>query len=126
MLLKSIDHFVITTSNLQECLHFYVEILGMEHIEFAEGRHMLRFGNEKINIHNYPGEFSPYAKNATFGAQDFCLIAEGNIHEIKQMIEEKKWPIEVGVVQQEGARGVMDSIYMFDPDGNLVEIAVYR
>ena len=33
MKIKNIDHFVITTVDLQACLDFYVSALGMEHCE---------------------------------------------------------------------------------------------
>ena len=72
------------------------------------------------------GEFTPYAKNAAVGCQDFCLTADGDINEIKETLEKKGCEIIEGVVEQAGAVGNMDSIYMYDPDGNLVEIAVYR
>lgn len=125
MKLKSIDHFVITTKNLEECLHFYADVLGMDH-QIHGNRHMLVFGNQKINLHTYAGEFSPYAVNAGYGCQDFCLIASGDIGEIKREIEDAGVEIIEGIVEQHGAVGLMDSIYMYDPDGNLVEIAVYR
>lgn len=125
MELKRIDHIVIVTSNLDKCLDFYVGILGMEH-KVVDGQHTLAFGNAKINLHLRPGEFEPYAKKAASGAGDFCLIAEGDIYEIKHELEEKGAIIAIGVVQRNGALGHMDSIYMYDPDGDLVEIAVYR
>lgn len=125
MKLKNIDHMVITTANLEECLHFYVDILGMDH-QVSDGQHTLKFGNEKINIHTYVGEFTPYAKQAQVGCSDFCLIAEGDIHEIKRNLENAGCTIIEGVVEQSGALGPMDSVYMYDPDGSLVEIAVYR
>ena len=75
MTLNRIDHFVITTKNLCQCLHFYVDILGMEHkIQREENdQHTLHFGNQKINIHTYVGEFQPTAKHAERGCADFCL-----------------------------------------------------
>ena len=78
MTLNRIDHFVITTKNLCQCLHFYVDILGMEHkIQREENdQHTLHFGNQKINIHTYVGEFQPTAKHAERGCADFCLITK--------------------------------------------------
>lgn len=125
MNIKSIDHMVITTSDLEQCLHFYVDILGMKH-DVLDGQHILQFGSEKINLHTYPGEFQPAAQNVNYGSQDFCLIADGDIHEIKKALEDEGIEIVEGVVEQNGAVGLMDSVYMYDPDGNLVEIAVYR
>lgn len=125
MQLKAIDHFVITTKDLNACLHFYVDILGMQHI--VDGRHhFLLFGAQKINLHTRIGEFAPYATNANYGTQDFCLIASGNIDAIKLELEKAGVKIIAGVVERHGAQGLMDSVYMNDPDGNLVEIAVYR
>lgn len=125
MKLKNIDHMVITTKDIEKCLHFYIDILGMKH-NTNGSRHSLEFGNQKINIHTYVGEFKPYAKGATTGSQDFCLIAEGNIVEIKNELESKGCNIIEGIVERNGALGLMDSVYLYDPDGNLVEISVYR
>ena len=125
MKLKNIDHMVITTDHPEQCIHFYVDMLEMEH-ESVHGRHVLKFGNQKINIHMYAGEFKPCARNAEAGSQDFCLIADGNIYEIKEELEKKGCAIVEGVVERHGAVGVMDSVYVYDPDGNLVEISVYR
>lgn len=124
-IIKSIDHMVITTADLDACLHFYEGLLGMEH-KVEGGQHALHFGNQKINLHTRPHEFHPSATNVTHGSQDFCLIAEGDIHAIKKELIEAGIEIIEGVVERYGARGRMDSIYMYDPDGNLVEIAVYK
>ena len=122
---KGMDHLVLTTADLESCLHFYCGILGMRH-ECREGRHAFYFGNAKMNIHTRSGEFQPAAAMPTAGSLDFCLIVKGNIEDIRQEIESKGWPVETGPVFRHGAQGAMDSIYLRDPDGNLVEIAVYR
>ena len=77
-------------------------------------------------IHRKKAEFLPAAGNVTYGSQDICLIAEGNIEEIKQEILDKGYPVEIGPVKRTGALGAMNSIYLRDPDGNLIEIAVYE
>lgn len=125
MNIKAIDHFVITTRDLAKCIAFYEGVLGMKH-EVIGGQHILQFGKEKINLHTKIGEFTPFAQNASFGSQDFCLIADGDIYAIKRQVERAGCSIIEGVVEQDGAQGLMDSIYFYDPDGNLVEIAVYR
>ena len=125
MKLLSLDHLVLTTRNVEACLAFYTGILNMEPVR-ADGRTALRFGAQKINIHTRPGEFQPAAGNPTPGSQDFCLVAEGEIAQIRAEIEAKGWPIELGPVERTGALGPIDSLYLRDPDGNLVEIAVYR
>ena len=125
MKIDHLDHLVITTQDLEQCLHFYVDVLGME-LDNSNDRYAVKFGSQKINIHRKKAEFLPAARNVTFGSQDICLIAQGNIHEIKAEIEAKGWPVEVGIVQRTGACGPMDSIYLRDPDGNLIELSVYH
>ena len=125
MIIDHLDHLVITTQDLEKCLHFYVDILGME-LDDGNDRYAIKFGNQKINIHRKKAEFLPAARNVTYGSQDICLIAKGDIREIKEEIEAKGWPIELGIVQRTGACGPIDSIYLRDPDENLVEISVYR
>jgi len=119
------DHIVITTEDLEKCLYFYVDILEME-LDNSNDRYAVKFGNQKINIHREKAEFLPAAQNVTYGSQDICLIAEGNIQDIKAEIEEKGYPIELGIVDRTGACGPIESIYLRDPDGNLVEISVYK
>jgi len=120
-----LDHFVLTTADLAQCLHFYTQVLKLRHEENA-GRHSLYFGKQKINIHTRPGEFLPAAANPAPGALDFCLVAKGDIDEIKNELCRAGAKIVCGVVPRNGAQGKMDSVYVRDPDGNLVEIAVYR
>ena len=125
MKISRLDHLVITTADLERCLHFYVEILGME-LDRRDGRYAVRFGSQKFNIHCRPAEFEPAARHPTYGSQDICLVAEGKIEDIRAELEEKGCPIELGVVERTGALGLMDSIYIRDPDENLVEISVYK
>lgn len=124
MKINHLDHLVITTQDLEKCLHFYVDILDME-LDDRNGRYAVKFGQQKFNIHCKKAEFLPAAQNVTYGSQDLCLIAEGNIEDIKREIEAKGWPIELGIVKRTGACGPIDSVYLRDPDGNLVEISVY-
>ena len=125
MTIDHLDHLVITTADLEKCLHFYVDILGME-LDDRNNRYAMKFGNQKINIHRKKAEFLPAARNVTYGSQDICLIAEGDVNDIKAEIEAKGYPIELGIVQRTGACGPIDSIYLRDADENLVEISVYK
>lgn len=124
MNIDRMDHLVITTSNLEKCLRFYVDFLGMEHkIETEEkNQHSLHFGNHKINIHTYVGEFQPAAKHAEIGCADFC---RDTINQVKMEAEAKGIEVIAGIIKTAGARGEMERVYMYDPDGNLVEIATY-
>ena len=124
MKIKNLDHLVITTNDLEKCLYFYVDILGME-LDNRNDRYAVKFGNQKINIHRKKAEFLPAAKNVTFGSADICLIAEGKIEDIYEELKEKSVHIELGIVPRTGAMGKIQSIYLRDPDENLVEISTY-
>lgn len=124
MKIKNIDHLVITTSDLKKCLDFYVGLLGMEHRD-SNGHHNLYFTNGKISIHTMKGEFQPAARNPAYGSQDFCLITCGDLKEVKAELEAKHAPIISGIVERHGAYGAMQSLYLRDPDGNLVELSSY-
>lgn len=124
MKIKNIDHFVITTQNLRACLDFHVGILGMEHQE-SKGHHNLYFPGGKISIHTCKGEFQPAALNPTYGSQDFCLIVEDDLQTVKRELETKGITPLTDIVERHGAHGVMHSLYVRDPDGNLVELSSY-
>lgn len=148
MKIKSIDHLVITTADLQACLNFYVGLLGMEHREtnrmnseshqaclngqvvneedYVNGHHNLYFPNGKISIHTRKGEFQPAAQNPAYGSQDFCLIVDSDLKDVKAELEAKHAPIISDIVERQGAHGAMQSLYLRDPDGNLVELSSYR
>ncbi len=124
MNITGLDHLVITTQDIDKCVAFYEGVLGLRH-EVENGKHAFYFGRQKINIHTRPAEFLPAAVHPTYGSQDLCLLAEGDIDAIKSELEAKGYPIEEGVVLRHGALGEMHSIYLRDADGNLIEIAVY-
>ena len=128
MKIKNLDHLVITTQDIHTCLHFYVDILGMK-CDNREGRYAVYFGdhnNQKFNIHTRKAEFLSAAAYPTYGSLDLCLVVEGDIRSVKQEIEKKGYPIEEGPVMRHGALGEMTSIYLHDPDGNLVELCSYQ
>ena len=124
MKIKNIDHFVITSHDLTKSIAFYQDILGLKHVE-RNGRHAFVFGNQKINIHAKKGEFQPAALHPEYGSQDFCLIVEDDIESVKKEIIKKSYPIVEGIVDRHGAKGNIKSLYLRDPDGNLVELANY-
>jgi catechol 2,3-dioxygenase-like lactoylglutathione lyase family enzyme len=125
MKIKNLDHLVITAEDVKASLHFYIDILGMA-FDGSDNRYSVRFGDQKFNIHQGNTQIRPVARNAAFGTADFCLVAEGTIQEVLAELQEKNVPIELGIVPRTGAQGPMDSVYFRDPDGNLVEIGVYR
>lgn len=123
--LNRVDHIAITVRNIDTSVDFYTRILGMEHEVGAGGRHALRFGQQKINLHSYKGEFQPAAKNPEYGSQDLCFIIDGAIESVKEEIASKGIEIIEGIVDRHGALGPMKSLYLRDPDGNLIELAEY-
>jgi len=125
-MIESIDHFVITVADVETTLAFYERVLGFTRsIEPAKPA-ALKFGSQKINVHQTDRPFEPKAKRPTAGAADFCLVAGRPLEEIKQHVENRGVTIEVGPAPRTGARGEMTSIYFRDPDGNLVEVSEYR
>jgi catechol 2,3-dioxygenase-like lactoylglutathione lyase family enzyme len=124
-MIDHIDHIVLTTRDLDGCIRFYSEVLGMKLGKFAQGRLALKFGKQKINLHEWGKEFEPRAHVAAPGTLDLCFIASVSLEKIIQRLGERKIPILEGPVKKTGAMGPMMSVYVRDPDLNLVEISVY-
>lgn len=130
MRISHIDHFVLTVADLDVTVAFYNRVLGMQKVEFGEGRVALQFragdgGAQKINLHLKGREFIPHAHAPAAGGGDFCLIADGSIDAIIADLAAAGVAIELGPVARSGAAGPIESVYIRDPDKNLVEIAVY-
>jgi len=122
-----IDHVVLTTRDLAACLRFYSEALGMKLEKFqtpSETRLALRFGNQKINLHEWGREFAPRAHVAAPGTLDLCFIAAVPLEEVMRRLEAAGVPILEGPVLKTGATSKIRSVYVRDPDLNLVEISV--
>ena len=124
MQIERVDHFVLTVRDIAAACAFYERVLGMRVITFAEGRKALRFGEQKINLHEVGKEFDPKAAAPTPGSADFCLITITPMNELIAHLQSCDIAIEEGPVQRTGATGPLQSVYIRDPDGNLVEIAV--
>lgn len=122
MKIKSLDHMVIPVTNIQKALHFYVDVLGME-LDNSRSRYAVKFGCQKINLHVGLAEFLPAARHPTFGSADICLLVEGDLMNVKSELETKCIIIEEGIVRRNGAQGPIDSIYLRDPDDNLIELS---
>jgi catechol 2,3-dioxygenase-like lactoylglutathione lyase family enzyme len=123
---RALDHLVLTCRDVEATVAWYERVLGMEPIVFGEGRRALRFGHHKLNLHQAGEELSPHAAAPTPGSADLCFVVEGRIEAVALHLEELGVPIELGPVDRTGARGEMCSVYVRDPDENLVELAVYR
>lgn len=128
-MIDRVDHIVLTTRDLDACVRFYTEVLGMELVRFrtpTEERLALSFGAQKINLHEWGREFMPRAHVAVPGSLDLCFIASVSLEEVIRKLEAHVIPILEGPVAKTGARGRIRSVYVRDPDLNLVEISVYN
>jgi catechol 2,3-dioxygenase-like lactoylglutathione lyase family enzyme len=125
MQIDRIDHLVLTVADVEATVDFYTRVLGLRAETFDGGRRALVFGRQKINLHQVGREFSPRAAHATAGSGDFCLITETPLDQVQAELAAAGVEVEVGPVPKVGALGPMQSVYVRDPDANLVEIAVY-
>ncbi len=122
-MIKSIDHIVITTADLERCLDFYTRALGMELERFGEGRLALRFGDQKFNVHPPGFDAGIKARVPTPGSLDLCFLSSVPLDEVVARLRAHNIPIEEGPIERTGARFAIRSVYVRDPDANLIEIS---
>ncbi len=127
-MISHLDHLVLTTANEQDCIVFYTDVLGMTLERFIGGtppveRKAFKFGNQKINLHIKGHEFDPKAHVPTPGALDLCFISSLPLERVISKLQGCNWPIAQGPVVRTGATGKIRSIYVRDPDRNLIEIS---
>ena len=129
MKLEKIDHVVITVKNLNKTIDFYTNILGMKLEKFASSldneqiRYAVIFGSQKINIHEEKKPIKPNALNPSSGSMDICFISKNKINNWVHHLLKKGINIEIGPEKKTGALGPILSIYIRDPDFNLIEIS---
>lgn len=126
-MIDHIDHIVLTTRDVQGCIRFYTEVLGMRLESFqtpTEQRHALKFGQQKINLHEWGKEFTPRAHVAAPGTLDLCFIAALPLEDVMRRLEAAGVGIMEGPVFKTGAMSKIRSVYVRDPDLNLIEISV--
>ena len=119
------DHVVLTVASIERTCGFYARVLGMTVETFGAGRTALHFANQKINLHMAGHDYQPRAKIPTSGSADLCLIAVTPLEEVIAHLKCLGVAIELGPVERIGATGTMESVYIRDPDENLVEISNY-
>ncbi len=125
MQIDRLDHLVLTVANIAETCHFYSNVLGMSVVTFGADRKALVYGSQKINLHQQGREFEPKATNPTPGSADLCFITVTPIDEAMEKLRESGVAILEGPVKRTGATGPILSVYIRDPDGNLIEISNY-
>ena len=123
MTLEKLDHFVLPVSDIDDIAMFYTTYLGMEKRVFGEGRVALHFGDQKINLHPAGWDYEPKARVSIAGTGDLCFIVSESVEALQAQLIQKGVEIIEGPVLRTGASGRLRSIYIRDPDGNLIELS---
>lgn len=119
----ALDHLVLTVADIARSCDFYTRALGMRVVRFGEGRTALHFGQQKINLHQADRTFDPKAKAPTPGSADLCFLLDGALEPAMIQLKTLGIAIEEGPVERTGATGRIRSVYLRDPDGNLIELS---
>ena len=129
---RRMDHLVLTCRNVKATIRFYTEVLGMREVTFGAGRKALSFGQQKLNLHavgqtagGKTGSVAAVAQAPTPGSVDLCLIVNESVDAVLAHLAACGVPVEEGPVMRTGALGPIASVYIRDPDGNLIELARY-
>lgn len=127
-MIDHLDHLVLTTAKEAQCIDFYTRVLGMQLESFVGGtppveRKAFKFGMQKINLHIKGKEFEPKADTPTPGSLDLCFIADRPLVEVIAKLHQEGWPIVEGPILRTGATSKINSVYVRDPDLNLIEIS---
>ena len=122
-MIKQLDHLVLTVTDIDTSIEFYTHILGMEVVSFGDDRKALKFGEQKINLHQAGKEFEPKALNPTKGSADLCFLLDINLDEMCDHLDQLGVAIVQGPIERTGATGPILSVYIRDPDGNLLELS---
>ena len=123
VVIDRIDHLVLTVADLDLTVDFYVRVLGMQPVTFGAGRRALRFGPHKLNLHQAGHELEPKARRPTPGSVDVCLVTTTPPARLMAHLRACQVPVEEGPVARTGATGPITSVYVRDPDGNLIEVS---
>ncbi|MFS0657131.1 VOC family protein [Bacillus sp. 179-C3.3 HS] len=124
-MIRRLDHIVLTVHHIEDTIRFYTNVLGMKEETFGEGRKALRFGLQKINLHEIGNEFEPKSAHPLPGSADLCFITDLEMDDVLLHLRKQVVQIEEGPVERTGALGPVESVYIRDPDMNLIEISRY-
>lgn len=126
MRISGLDHVVIYAVDVDRTIEFYTTVLGMTHVVFDDHYDALRFGEQKINVHSAAAPFLPHADRPAPGSFDVCLVTDTPMPDVLAHLRSHNIATVEGPCRQTGAMGQMVSVYVNDPDGNLIEIANYK
>jgi catechol 2,3-dioxygenase-like lactoylglutathione lyase family enzyme len=122
---ERLDHLVLTVINIERTCEFYERVLGMKPVVFGDNRQALTFGSQKINLHQVGQEFEPKAAVPTPGSADLCFLTRTPLKEVIEHLRALEVMVEEGPVRRAGALGPIESVYVRDPNENLIEISNY-
>ena len=122
-MIASLDHLVLTVRDIHASALFYQRLLGMRMEATGQGRLALHFGVQKINLHPVDEPYAPHAKHPMPGSADLCFLSAWPLEQVMRHLNQHDIVIEEGPIQRTGAHGPILSVYIRDPDGNLIEIA---
>jgi catechol 2,3-dioxygenase-like lactoylglutathione lyase family enzyme len=125
MRVDHLDHLVLTVRDIERSVSFYIRVLGMAETTFGDGRKALIFGSSKINLHEAGHEFEPKAAQPTPGSADLCFVVGDDLDSVQAQLAAAGVEVEIGPVRRTGAVGEMVSVYIRDPDQNLIELSNY-
>lgn len=123
--ISHLDHLVLTVADSRRSIDFYTRVLGFKAVTFGDNRKALVFGQQKINLHVKGQSIAPHAQNPVCGSADLCFIAQTALEQVIAHLRHHGVKIESDIVERTGARGKIRSIYLRDPDQNLIEISNY-
>jgi len=121
--IESLDHLVLTVADMAASIAFYTRGLGCAEVSYGAGRKALRFGDQKINLHPSGGEFKPNAAHAVPGSADLCFVSTTPVADWMAHLAREGIAVELPPSRRVGAVGTLLSIYLRDPDDNLIEIS---
>src|SRR5262249_52417789 len=122
MRIRSLDHLVLTVADIDATVRFY-ESLGLGRGGFGDGRVAMRFGAQKLKLHETWAELAPHAAHPTRGSADLCFLVDDDLEEVAESLSGLGLGVELGPVARTGATSALVSLYIRDPDGNLVELS---
>lgn len=121
--ISHIDHAVLTVADVEITLAWYQRVLGMKAESYGQGRKCLVFGKQKLNLHPLQNDFEPKASAPTPGSADLCFIASTPLAKVLEHFKTQRVKVEKGPVKRVGVGGLITSVYIRDPDGNLIEVS---
>ncbi|ACK66364.1 Glyoxalase/bleomycin resistance protein/dioxygenase [Rippkaea orientalis PCC 8801] len=124
--INRIDHLILTVQDIEKTCQFYSEVLGMQVYTFLGDRKGLKFGNQTIRLHQFKKEFEPKAYYPTPGSADICLISETPLEQVIEHLKLHQVEIVEGPLPRTGSIGTLESVYIRDPDLNLIEVSNYK